>query len=268
MTKKFRIIRDISIAIVLILVVSIIHFFISIGSVIFGKFSNHTGEKILLSEVYKVENVKEIFIELENTDIEIKQGTQLKVESNNKKVELENNDGVLKIYGEKNKFRIFKINSLKNKYFIRIYLPDIIFEKLSIKSGVGEINIDKFSCNYLLIENGAGKLRMRDVAILDNVKLSSGVGKSDIIHSNFNNAELNLGVGKFSFNGTLSGKTDVSVGVGSVELTLDDINNYKMFVNKGVGSITLSGNSVSNGVYGNGNNIINVDGGVGSLSIR
>lgn len=223
-----------------------------------------------------MKDVKRINIELANTNIEIIRGSEFKVGSNNKNISFKNENGVLEIKDEKTKSEykfkfIFKckINAkLKNEHFVRIFVPDILLEEVYIKSAAGGINVQDVSSDKFIIESGAGNLCLNNVNVENSFKISAGVGKSIINNSKFNNAKLGLGVGKFNFNGTLKGETDISVGVGSVELALDDINNHKIYVNKGIGSIKISGNGVSNGVYGNGSEIIHIDGGIGSLNIK
>ena len=89
-----------------------------------------------------------------------------------------------------------------------------------------------------------------------------------ITNSKLQDLSLDLGAGKFYFNGTLLGKNEIDQGVGEVILDLQN-NDYKFETSKGLGSITINGVSYKNDIkLGEGQNIIDIDGGIGSISIN
>ena len=49
---------------------------------------------------------------------------------------------------------------------------------------------------------------------------------------------------------------------------LDKIENYKIKIEKGLGTVKINNDSVKNGIYGEGTNSIEIDGGVGSINIK
>ena len=71
-------------------------------------------------------------------------------------------------------------------------------------------------------------------------------------------------------NAKLTGRNDVSAGVGKINFNLiDGTENYKIKVNKGIGSITIDGKETTDGnEYGNGETYIDIDGGVGAIEIK
>ena len=98
-------------------------------------------------------------------------------------------------------------------------------------------------------EGGAGALSFEDCAL--------------------NDIDLDMGVGELSFKGSLGGKCDISLGVGKADFeligTLDD---YEIRVDKGIGAIYIDGESRGNGEYGDGDNTLDIDGGIGEINIR
>ena len=79
-----------------------------------------------------------------------------------------------------------------------------------------------------------------------------------------------MGIGKFELASNLTGRNDIDAGVGKLDLNLlDSIENYSIKADKGIGSITINRKEVSDSMqYGNGDTIIDIDGGVGSIEIK
>ena len=67
----------------------------------------------------------------------------------------------------------------------------------------------------------------------------------------------------------VTGKNKIDIGVGSFYLNvLDNISNYKLKLNKGIGTIKVNDEEIKNDTtIGAGDNIINISGGVGSINI-
>ena len=85
-----------------------------------------------------------------------------------------------------------------------------------------------------------------------------------------NNIDFDLGVGKIDITGSLLGSTKIDSGVGSTNVNIiGSKDDYKIDVDKGLGSINVDGESLKdNTSYGNGVNTIDIDGGVGSITIN
>ena len=76
-----------------------------------------------------------------------------------------------------------------------------------------------------------------------------------------------MGVGELDLSAKLSGNSDIDAGVGRLNLNLIG-NDYKIKVDKGIGSASINGNDIKDDTYyGEGSNIIDIDGGVGSIDI-
>ena len=84
-----------------------------------------------------------------------------------------------------------------------------------------------------------------------------------------NNLILEVGVGELDLTAALLGKSKLSFGVGKSNLTLIGSKDmYKIDIENGLGSITVDGKTVTNfGSSGNGQNYIEVEGGVGTVDI-
>ena len=96
------------------------------------------------------------------------------------------------------------------------------------------------------------------------------IGKTELKSCELNNLKANLGVGEFNFSGKLIGKSEIDSGVGAVNIRLNDNKtNYKFDVNKGIGKVTLDKqNNVTDGTYGDGENYLALNGGIGEIKIE
>ena len=82
------------------------------------------------------------------------------------------------------------------------------------------------------------------------------------------NLDLVLGVGEAKIEGDLLGESEVDCGVGELTLTLGKQTDYQVHLEKGLGSIFVNGSEYGGGVYGNGNNKVEIDGGVGRINVK
>ena len=159
--------------------------------------------------------------------------------------------------------------SLDKKDAVFVVPEDYEFTKVKIDAGAGSVYISKLTADTLDFNIGAGKTIMEEVTINKKTEIDTGAGSVEITKSSFHNLDLDLGAGKFQFEGTITGDSEVDCGVGSSSFKLSGKkDDYKLKLEKGVGSLNYDGESVSNGTYGDGDNFIDIDGGVGSINIR
>jgi len=106
--------------------------------------------------------------------------------------------------------------------------------------------------------------------VLDEASIDTGAGKLSIKDGIINDLDLDVGVGESAITAKLTGDSDISSGVGKLTINvLGSSNDYKVLVDKGIGSFKIDGSDVSDDtVFGNGYNKIDVDSGVGSVSIN
>ena len=186
-------------------------------------------------------NAKILSISVGASSVKIVKGDTLNVSTDNKYVEVKQDNNKVSVM---ERSHIFGENS-----DIVVTIPtDMVFDKVYISVSSGTLNIDYLSSFILDIETGAGKVN---------------------ISGNINNLEAEVGAGEFKFSGTLKGKSKIESGVGKVSVDLiDSISNYNFEIEKGIGSITINNESISNdSYYGNGSNHIEIESGVGSINI-
>lgn len=211
-------------------------------------------------------DTKILDIEVSTCNLEIKAGEEFKLETNNKHLKSKQ-DGD-KLYVKEESYSFFKRNRKTN---LVIYVPDsLVFDNVYIENGAGTIDVDTLKTNALNLNLGAGKVYIDNLVVRDETNIDGGAGQITIDNSSLNNLDLDMGVGKFTINASLQGKNKISAGVGELKLNLlDGLNNYKIKVDKGIGSCKLNGSNMTDDTYyGNGRNIIEIDGGVGSINVN
>lgn len=163
-----------------------------------------------------------------------------------------------------------KINLFDDECELVIYIPgDKVFNKLDITTDIGSVNVDKINTDKLEMELGMGRVNIDSLNVYTSADIDSGVGEFIICEGSINNLELDMGVGDVSISSVVLGKSEINSGIGRLRLNLvGSIDDYKLEIDGGIGSIKVDDKSISEGVYGTGNNYIDIDGGVGDVEAK
>jgi len=222
-------------------------------------------------DVEKIEELREnvkLEIDLETSNLEIKQGEKFQVEKVNAATDLK-----CKVRGNtleiKEKNSNWFHNRVDESSTVVVYIPeDVILDSLEIDTGIGIAQIDGVKTMKLDIDAGAGKITLNHVTAQKS-DIDGGAGNFTISDSVLANLDLDCGVGVTKISGDIKGNSKISCGVGKTELNLiQEKDNYTIQTETGIGSITVNGvKCVDRQSYGNGENVIRIDGGVGSVEI-
>ena len=216
-----------------------------------------------IKEINVKNNYKNLTINLRTTSLTIKKGEKFQVSSNNDKITIKQSGDSLTIKETKTNF------NFKEKLELIIYIPDdYVFDDVSIENEAGKIDITELNSQELSLELEAGSTILKNVNILKETKIECGAGSFKILSGNINNLDLDLGVGKTSISAKITGNSKIDSGIGSLDLNLDGIkSDYKLKLEKGLGSITVDGASFNESLFGEGTNYIDIDGGIGNINI-
>ncbi len=153
--------------------------------------------------------------------------------------------GKLKIKDNNTRFSSDQINS-----WVEITIPEgMILRELDLDLGAGKTLLSSINAEVVDIDGGAGELLIRRCNIAD--------------------FDLDMGVGKLDFQGRITDKADISLGVGESEfIFLGDRDDYRITVDRGIGSISVEGEDFKGGTVGNGDIRVDIDGGVGRINVR
>lgn len=217
-------------------------------------------------ELEEINDYAYLDIEIKYSNFKIKLGEKFEVQTNNDNIEVNQKNNKLKIIEKQSNW--FWRNS--NEEELIVYIPENIeFEKVNIETGAGRVNIEEIKAEKLKLNLGAGETIINNI-ISDNVDIDGGVGKFTIENGTINNLDFDLGIGETTINAKITGNNKIDTGIGSLKLNIDgNIEDYKFKVEKGIGNIKLNGKQVSNNeTIGNGENVIDIDGGIGEIIIN
>ena len=270
MTSVQKVIKYLAIAFAIFLIVSIIS---SITAALFAV-SGILGlkqdiERSMNSEMVVTDlennNAATLDIELAFTNLTIKTGDSLKIETDNSNISYKQENQTLQIKEKNKKW----FSNYVEKELI-LYLPEgIEFEKVKIATGAGKIDIETLKTGNLSFELGAGETEIQNLNVSKECEIDGGAGKLSIFSGTINDLDLDMGVGKVNLTSSLTGKNEINAGVGTLNIDLQgEKESYKIQADKGLGSVKIDGKEIIDGeIFGNGENHIEVDGGVGNIDI-
>ena len=225
------------------------------------------NENVVLDDSQTYEITSEIHsldIQINAADFKIVSVDDFSVESNLKYLSVSEKDGVLKIVDEA------KSNSNYTNAILTLYVPDgIVFHDVDIETGAAKMTVDTLSASSVELKLGAGDVRFESLNASANVDIEGGAGQITIVSGTLNDLTLEMGMGELDLRVALLGNSDLKFGVGESNLTLiGSKDDYKVDVEKGLGSISVDGKNVSDfGSSGNGQSHIHIEGGIGAVHI-
>lgn len=247
MTQAQKIIKYLAVAFAISLVIAIIYT-ISMGlysiTSIF-KENDSNKENMNIVNCKNITNISYLDIELNNSNLIIKESDNFKIESNTNKISCNQNNEAIKI--KENSNTLEKINSKD----LIIYLPkDIVLSKMEIEIGIGKINIYGLETQKLNLELGLGNITIKE--------------------SKINNLDLNQGIGKIDITSILNGFNKIETGIGVTNINLIGTeSDYKIEIEKGIGPVKVNDINVSdNEIAGTGLNLIKIETGIGSTKVN
>ncbi len=261
MTQIQKIIKAISLAFAFALAFGIIASVVSWIGVIF------TNNGILdESIVYDFENASIVDIDIGAASLQVIVGDKLSVSTNIANLTVSKRDGTLIIKQNKNKF----YNYFGKAGDIIITVPaGHNFDKFYLDAGAGNVSIENLSCDSASINLGAGKTLINCLYVSGRAKIDAGAGELDILGGSIKNLKLDLGVGQCNISSALLGNSTVSCGIGQANIhIIGETESYTVSVSTGIGQARFNGGDViGNRVFGQGENVISVDGGIGEINI-
>lgn len=221
----------------------------------------------VLEKITYYDNITKIDIETSFVDLNIIKSDEFKIElqSTGDRVKINSKGNTLEIEEEAKLFRDYSSNGN-----VIIYLPsDLNLKLLEIDSGAGKVSLDSITTASLELNQGVGLITI-DNSYFDNCSIDGGVGNTIIKRTIMNSFDLDAGLGKVLIDATLYGKSEINSGVGEIDLTLNKGEElYTIYPEKGVGSIEIKGEKLENNTsYGNGENYIYINGGIGSIKVN
>lgn len=147
---------------------------------------------------------------------------------------------------------------------------DTTFDSVEIEIGAGTLDVERLEARDLKLNLGAGKTAIDELFATRRAEIDGGAGVVEIRGGELHDLDLDLGAGKAELRARVVGNGRVTTGVGKTELTLiGREGDYRLRIDKGIGSVTLDGRSLSDGEsVGNGTTLIEIDSGVGAVEMK
>lgn len=261
MTTFQKVIKYVAIAFAIFIIFAVINTIINVGRGITGSFIREESTKYNTKELDSLSSYLDI--KLSASNLEIKKGEKLKVETNSEDVKISENDN--KIIIEEKAKRWYFNSKLSS---VILYVPeDLKFDDVRIETGAGKLSITSLETDSLKLMLGAGKTTINKI-VSNNAKIETGAGEFIIKDGKLNDAKIEVGVGRLEIKAEITGDSKIESGVGSIKLSLLG-EDYKIVFNKGIGSINFNGKSVKDDTtIGDGINTIKINGGVGSINVK
>ncbi len=246
-----------------LIISSLLGVFYSVSKILDVQKDNEVTMDKMSTVNFKTDDISSLDINLLFTNLIIKQGDVLHVETNNEKVHFDEENNSLKIKEDSRSWL-----SQNNKGNLILYLPENSqFKTVKIQAGAGKIQIENLVTDSLSLELGAGETSIQRLNVSENCKIESGAGKVSLLDGRIK--DLDLGVGKFELTSSLLGSNKINAGIGSLELNLlGNKKDYLIKADKGIGAIHVDESVVSDdSTVGTGENTIKIDGGIGNIDV-
>lgn len=271
MTTAQKIIKYLAIAFAIFLIITIISTILTATVALSGilgikKHTENLNNAEMVTTSFENTKIHTLNIDIAATNLTIKQGEILKIETDNSNIDCKQSNEELKI-NEKH-YKWFSYNNVEKELIL--YVPeDLEFEKVKINAGAGKINLDELTTRKLMFELGAGECEIQNLNVSKECEIEGGAGKITILSGTINDLDFDMGIGEANITADLVGTNEINAGVGELNIKLQgEKDSYKIKTDKGIGAIKIDSKEISNGeVYGDGENYIDIDGGIGSINI-
>jgi hypothetical protein len=265
MSKYQKIIKYLAIGFGIYLIFCITSIIIG-GVIFFTSILNLVNrEDVKLEKVLVDKNIKKLDIDLNKSNIILKNGNIFEIQINEDYIDYEQiGDRLLITEKRKSWFRL-------DSDTLIITVPDnFVFSSIVIENKTGKINISNILSDELHLDLGIGKTQIDNTKILKDVQIDGGTGEISIENGYINNLDLDIGLGKVYLESFIMGISEIDCGIGNLNLNLyGNESDYKIKLDKGIGTFKINGEKFSSkDVYGTGDNIINIDGGIGSIDLQ
>ncbi len=268
MTRAQRIIKYCAIGLAVLLIVAIAVGVIRLVAFLDGaEETGATGEMAELFSSTDVKSLDSLDVDIAAVSLEIKQGDVLSVSSNSKYIDCKYESGKLTLE-EKEHSSWFGIHDTDTGELIITLPGELSIKEAEIKTGAGVIEINDLCSRAVDFEFGAGAVTLSGIKT-ERAEIDGGAGKLTVEDSVLGALDMNMGVGELSLKAALAGNSSIDCGVGKVDLTLvGDPDDYRLKITRGLGSVDVEGLTSDGDNYGSGQNFVEINGGVGSITVK
>ena len=115
-----------------------------------------------------------------------------------------------------------------------------VLNEAKINLGAGVADFTGLEVEELKLEIGAGTARLQDLTVVEEGKLSVGMGELTLDGFDGHDISIHGGMGNVAVTGSLSGKTDIECGIGEIRMDLEaSEEDYNYRVTCGIGNVEI-----------------------------
>ena len=262
MTQSQKVIKYIAVVLAVGLIVCIVGGVLGVIGLFGGFFGNDAVTEEMMFYGVK-EDICSLNIEINAADITIKEGDTFSVESNLKHLRVKEKACCLSIVQTGN-FR-----GSHDGAVLIITVPVGTVDSIHLQTGAGKFTAENLTAETLNLHFGAGEVSIGTLVATERVFIEGGTGRITISDGALHDLDLDMGVGELNLTSLLTGDCELNTGVGKLNLNLIGVQeDYALEIEKGIGKIYVDGEKVTDyGSFGNGENKIDIDGGIGAINI-
>jgi hypothetical protein len=156
---------------------------------------------------------------------------------------------------------------------ITITIPkDFTAESFILEVGAGEVDADTIIAKAGEFTVDAGRLKVDHLVVDEQSTYNVGTGEMVLNDITANNTKIDCGVGNVEVVGTITGKNDITCGIGRIKLDLNgDKDDYSYEIKSGIGNVVIDNHSYHNtnkDINNNSGNDLNLDCGIGNITVE
>ncbi|MBO4991855.1 MAG: DUF4097 family beta strand repeat protein, partial [Firmicutes bacterium] len=189
MTTTQKIIKYCAIAFALTLVISIVGGIVSAITGIVPAFGSGSAEGTM-KEYTIAGTVKDMSIDIDSAQLELRTGDSFSVSSNLKYLTLENKDGVLSIWEDRPAVGM----QSGNARLVLTIPKEYEFDTAIILTGAGTVKIEELLTEDLDLNLGAGEVEIDRIAADHSARIDGGAGDLTIDNGRFADLDFDMGV--------------------------------------------------------------------------
>ncbi len=263
MTTLQKIIKYLAIALALFLIATILE--AVLGAI--GLISGWRDHESTLEEMktYAVSaSIDRMEIEIGAADFKIEQAAEFSVQSNLKNLTVKEQNGTLIIKQKTNR------GITEREAALTLCIPEgKSFDRVELTTGAGRLTVDRLSADTLKLELGAGEVTIDELNAALAADIAGGAGKITVYGGSLHDLDLEMGVGELNLTSALTGACELELGIGQSNIkVLGEKAEYRLDLQKGLGSLTVDGVSISNTeTYTGGRHSLSIHGGIGAIYV-
>ena len=141
-------------------------------------------------------------------------------------------------------FKLFDFNFWDDSAEIFLYVPQKVYETISIDIDAGNAYISGMTANNLEFDMSAGEAYVSDTSVYNNSDIKMSAGYSDFTRCTLlNSSSIKVSAGDMEFDScSVTGDSDIKVSAGALNMfLLDDFSHYSISAEKSAGELYIDG---------------------------